>query len=404
MSRDSRSRSSYGVIFDVGSGSVGVGIVHATIADKAPEVIYAHREHIRIGETPTPDERVRAMRQALFAATLKLSETGLQKLKRYDARARLSEVLVVCAAPWSQTVTQIIHLEKDEPFLITEDWVSDLVEKAQKQNPVTKEADDILKSLGMVVVERSIVDIKVNGYSTLTPYGNEAREIQVAHTTGLVPQEVLDAVGEIEKNVITGIESRAHTYALVLYCVLRDIYPNTKDALIVDVTGEMTEVSIMHDEVLLETKTAPFGAFTLTREIARSLNTIPEEARAYVNSYKHIDPTDSVYEAVAEAGRHMREELTKTLRDLNSAYVLPSTVFVTIDPNLESFFTDMITPALSDPKGKRKPRIVMVGTDVAKQLLDAGEEEQPKNPDIFLAIAARFFHKLHACGETEAVI
>lgn len=397
-SSPSRRSSSYGVIVDVGSGSVGIGIAHSEKGKNIPHIIYAHREHIRIGETPTPDERIRAMRQALFAATLQLSEDGLKQLREYDRHANIDEIQVVCAAPWSETVTQIIHLEKDKPFTITKDWVEDLIEKAQKQNPVSKERDDILKNLGMEVVEESIVDIKVNGYNTLTPYGNEAKEIRVAHTSGLIPSDVLAAIGEIEKNVISGVETNAHTYALTLYCVLRDLYPHTANALLVDVTGEATEVGVIQDGVLLETATAPYGAFTLTRAIASALNTIPEEARAYIASFEHINKTDAVYTKVIEAQASFRAEIEAVLKKVGAKYVLPRTVFLTIDPEITKYFTTLFEPTLLQVSGLEKIKIITVSDESVKQL--ATTEKGIKN-DVFLAVSARFFHKLCACHEIE---
>ena len=403
LSRSKRGESSYGVIIDVGSGSIGVGIVSSNKEYEVPRILFTHREPLRVGKKPTTKERVRAMRQALFAAVLELSHTGLRELYKSHRHVTIGRILVVCSAPWSNTATQIVHFEDKEPFSVTKEWTDELIKNAESK--VRKEIRDIepqqalhiLSESGVKVVEKTIVEIKLNGYSVVDPYEKKARELELAHISGLVSSFVIDAIKDIKSADLPLSDVDLHTYALVLYCVFRDMYPHTNDALIIDISGEATEMMIVHDDVLLDTHIVNYGTYTLMREIAKRTRSIPEETKRYLTSFSNTDALQ--YKKISEAASSYIAFVSDGLEALARLYVLPQNIYVTVDPELESFFSSVLT-LLKEKRPEFGIRNIVSIRDETTRNFAAFENNA--KPDAFLAISARFFHKLHGCGEIKS--
>ncbi len=385
-----------GVIIDIGSGSVTGSIVLSDPRKELPEMIYTHRESIPLRSTSTPVEEVRAMRRVLFSVILTVEQKGMAVLYQREKRMRVNRMVVSCTAPWSNTVTQIIHFERETPFTVTPQMIDQIITHAyEKEKAHTGEPIKTLHDEGQHVVEKLIIDITLNGYSIPEPYNKEASEITIAHVRGLVPTPILTALHDVEKHIPRGIEVRIHTSALILYCVLRDLYPQTSNALIVTVSGETTEIVLVQKGILYEAIAVAYGVHSLIRDIAMLCKTIPEEAQGYLRAYKQNLLTDAQEKMLMHAQQGYGHALEAALHELTLRYVLPQTIFLILDQDMEQFFTDTIQSAMNEKATLRSTTIVPLSPKHTEGLVvvGGGVVASPR-----LALTARFFHKLHACG------
>lgn len=384
-----------GVIVDIGSGSLAASIVLSNRAQKLPEILYTYREFMPIKSTNTPVAHARAMRHALFSAMSALEQKGMRVLQKHSRSMRVKRILVSCTAPWSEVATQILHFAQDTPFVVTRRMIDEMILHAYSTEG---EYAKILEDAGRHIVEKAIINTALNGYSVHDPYGKEASEIAVAYLRGLVSTPILTALEYVKKQIRADIDVRVHTTALILYCALRDLYPNTIHALIVNISGEATELSLMQDNILYESVVAPYGMNSLIRDVAESCKTIPEEARGYLRAYKQNALTKAQERALAEGQKRFTSSLETALVELTARYVLPRTIFLILDQNMEPFFTDMIQKALNGKGGHTEKTIISFSPESAHALtvVASGIAVDPR-----LAMAARFFHKLHACGEID---
>ncbi len=382
----------YGVIVDVHSGSVGTAIVHLDLAKKTPELIFSHREHIKILENPNTAGLIRALRHALFSVALQLQQEGMKALREYDDTARILKTLFVCGAPWAHTATRFIHVEDKEPFLITEEKVKSLIVEAERRDEEELQTTTLLKELNVALIESAIVNTAVNGYPSDNPYGKKARELSLAHISGLIPQTIIDAVADLEEKVLPRALRTSHTFALVLFCVLREMYPHTRHAVCIDISGESTELAIMQDEVLLETYVIPYGTYTFVRDVARELQTFPDEALTHIKEYgdstakrirASIDKVSEVYVA------HLKEAYTA----LGLRYSIPKHFFLLTSRNLHTFF-DAVVHRASEIYIGEHGSFISLNKAIAEDTKEKGTVS-----DVFFNIESRFFHKLHGCGD-----
>jgi len=391
-------RLTYGILVDIGSASVGMGIARSDPHKPTPQIFYSHREKIRIGEEPNTEERVRAMRHALFSASLKLQNEGMTELRKREPKMRIERTLLVSSAPWAYTITRLIHVEEDREFLISKERIESIVKEAEKKDRKDAEEMGVLRDLETQVVERAIIDIAVNGYAVENPYDKKAKELSLAHISGLVPEDILDAAREINDKMFPHAALSVHTYALVFYCVLRDLYPRTKNFLLVHISGEATEIAFIGKQVLFETRTVPHGRFTLLREIAQKLHGLPEEMYEHLDLYRSGNATKTRTAAIAKILDDYTEEVNETLKKLSARYVIPKTVFLSTEPRLQGLYSDIFKHIREDDTNVREFDVVPLGSETSEDLADFVSDAEK---DLFLSILGRFFHKLHGCTEIE---
>ena len=388
----------YGAIIDVGSGTVGVGIVKSDYNKKLPEVIFSHRIEMRIADadTNTPEDQMRRMREALFSASLILSKDGLTALHSLNPHAKISRILVTCASPWAYTISKNVDYVHDSSLKITPAFIHDLEQSAEDEIAKGMEVFEESGSSDLKVVERATVDLKVNGYSVNDPVGLYGHEFSLSHIAGLVPKEVLDAVHEVQEKILTDTKISAHTYMLVIYCVLRDLFPKTDSLTIIDVTGESTEIGIVENGVLLESIHSRCGSNTLVREISEKTKGSHQDT---ISSLQALAENTSSPQSIEALKLHLEtytQDLTHTIESIHKNMNIPTTVVVTAQPAMRALFSTLAKDVLSNIT-QTTPTVLELDT----KILD--EVALRNNQDIFIAIASRFFHKLHGCGEIETL-
>ena len=385
-----------GVIISIKSGSVEGSIILSSHRQKLPVVVYTSETLMPLRADAEPD-RVRAMRRALFSVMVALAQDGMKVLYAQQKRARVDRVLVSCGAPWSNTITQRIHFEQDTPFTVTPRLVDEIILHAYKKETArTPERARTLKESGKRIVEKTIIDIALNGYHIPQPYNKQASELDIAHLRGLIAVPVLTALADTEKHIRGLATMRMHTAPLILYCVLRDLYPHTANALIIDISGTATEVTLMQDSILYESVAAEYGVDSLVRDIASADKTILDEARGRLRSYRQNVLTQTQEKALARAQKRYARALEPALSELVARYALPQTVFLVLAEDMTPFFTDALTDVLHAHGGHKEKTIIPLTSEHTRHLTEA-----PAGAAVsaHLALAACFFHNLHACGE-----
>ena len=383
----------YSVIIDVHSGSVGIAIMYAPTSTENPELIFTHREYIKIIEYPNTENLVRAIRNALFSAVLQFSQEGTKLLQEHNAYAKIGKTLLVCGAPWAQTATRFIRVEDKEPFLITEEKIRSLIQETERRDETELQTTALLKELNVSLVEHAVVHTAINGYPVHNPYGKKGKELTLSHISGLVPKAIIEAVRDIEDKVLMHVPRITHTFALVLFCVLRDMHPEIKHAITVDISGEATEICIIQDEVLMETYVFPYGTHTFLRDVALKLNTFPDEALTHIRENNDSAP-EAVRGAIDEVSALYVAQLTEAYTSLNARYVIPKHLFLTTSRALDVFFDPLVQKASEKYIGNHGAFISM-----NTAMIPPSKDGSVDSKDIFFLLEARFFHKMHTCGE-----
>lgn len=390
-------QTTYGALIDIGSGSVGVGIVESNASQETPKLLYTHREQMRIsvGESDR-EELLRKIREALFSAGLALSTEGLQKLTAHNKKAKIKRILVTCSSPWAHTISRRVSYQNEKAFKVTKSLIADLESDAAEKAEEELQESAIVGELGLRTVERSTVDTKINGYSTNTPEGKKGNEVELSHIIGLIPEEILETVYEIQEKILTDTDLSAHTFMFVNYCVARDILTDMDSFGIVDVTGETTEIGIVEDDLLRETQHAAYGMHTLIRHVAKQSNSTAEHALTLLRGYAEGTLSKSDHDDVQTYLLPYTAALTEVLNTIHQTKSLPAALSITALPQLQHLFEKLTQQAFSDVRNAE--------CEVLDTARDAVEKMGlPKDTDTFIALSSGFFHKLHGCGEIDTL-
>lgn len=382
----------YAALFDIGSGTAAVGIAKFVPTEPLPQLIYSKRIEMRISEhTSKKDVVLRRVREAIFSSALLLSQEGIPMLKKHDPRARISKLFVTCSSPWSYNLARTVEYNNDEPFKITEAVIRDL-EQSAKDTILRelKETHDPLKQQ-FAVVEQATVHTTVNDYSVENPLDLRGTKLSLSHVIGLIPKEILKGIHEVQEKLLPRTEIHAHTYMLIMYCILRDLFPQLTTCCIVDITGEAIEFGFVDQGILTENHALPFGSRTFIREAVEKTKRPTSDILSMIADYTLSKSDAALLKPTVDL---FIERYSDGIKGIMSKKVIPQDIILTTPRNFENIGRQILEASLKKATGK-EVNVITVDPKMVDEIT-AGTHD-----DVYLALEARFFHKLHGCEEIE---
>lgn len=387
-------KSLYGALFDVGSESVGVAIVASHTGDTYPKILFAHRVYMRTTRRGLSlEERIRAMKEALFSASLIISRDGLAALLKEHPHARVSKILVSSSTPWSYTLSRNVQYAHEEEFRVTKELIHDLVGSAEKEIAQHITTAVLPTELTYEIVERATIDVRINDYPVSNPLNLKGKEISLVHVTGLIPKEVTQALDEVRDKIFPHTEIHAHTFMLMLHCVLREMYRDHESLLAVHVSGDATEFGIVEGDTLVESISIPIGLNSIVSDLMKHETETSKEMYTLLGLYE-------AGELHEEEGNRVRKALETYQACIEDALVpythtrrLPKTTFVLAPTSFTPLFARIYESLF-----KKLLHIEEAPYTLSDAVMATNGEN---HDDATLTIIGRFFHKLHACGEID---
>ena len=392
----------FGIIIDVGSGSVLTAIVHSNKAKKYPIIIWAHREHIALKKINDVDQSAKAVMSALMSASIKLDSEGRKKLSEYAPSAKLTVVQCSIAAPWSYTVTKTVSLKNDESIEISEHFIEELIYTAQQQveEDLRKHSDKL--NISLEIIAKATMDLLSNGYRVKQPEGELAKAISLTHATVVAQKYIMDGLTEVQQKLFTSSSLNSVSFILMLYCTVRSIEPHTDDVCLIDITDEASEIGIIRDGSLKYSTHMPYGMFTLAREISEAAKVPLSEALGHMRAkdiagLKERLPVSSHDKLTLIFDRYI-EELADLLNETGDSLSIPKKVYLHIESSFEPLFTH-----LAERATRSATKIDHVVSSVAKELLPKDQKDEIAKHvgdyvhDTALLLNAEFFHTKKHC-------
>ncbi len=336
-------KSKVALIIDIRSDSVGGALIEPHDAKNqkvCSRVLKFSRRHIdfRVGFN-----RDRFFADLLAAFKLVLSDLGAA------ANPRPVSVTVFLSAPFYAAQTRTIKQTRPAPVKVTRCLISDLVAADLKQfqlktPPLFRE----ILSDAHEIIEQKIMAIKLNRYETHSPFGQTASEIEISHYLSLSSNKVLKRFRELIVAQRPHCPIIFHSFPFVLYAICRDTF-NSGNILLLDLGGEVTEISLMAHNILWETVSFPLGSNFLIRFLAEDFKTVPEE----VVSALKIDERGShnkltrerMTQALARAGGDWLTHFKAALAALTETHLGPDELLAVGDQTITPLVLEWIKGA-----------------------------------------------------------
>lgn len=390
--------SRYGVLIDIGSGSVLAAIIHSDPSLEHPVIIWSNREHAPLRNIDTIEQSAKAVMTALVNVSMQLDAEGRKALYDYDSGARLSELQCSISAPWSYTVTKTANFRQESPFIITTDLVNELRESIGRQIEEDLESNETLQNLGLEITTHCTMDVLSNGYRVLDPVGQKSNSFAISHASVVAQEYLVDAIDEMRNKLFVETRLSKISFILVLFSVVRELFPGTYDICLVDITYEATEIGIVRDGTLKYSTHTPFGSFSLAREISIITGAPLHEAFSYLHTEKPYSFIESLNSEQKQQISTVFEEYTKRVSELfhetGDTLSIPKRIAIHSDLNSESLYTDLIEKAAKQAL-KSKPSITSITTEIISRAyqMDSEEVKRVIQGDTALLLSARFFHR-----------
>ena len=328
-------------ILDIGSASVGGAIVELKKGE-IPNILFSTREDMVFQNDLNMSRFISSMLQA--------TEKVLEKFEKYG-QEKPHSFFCILSSPWYESKTKILKIRKDKQIIITDKTLDELIQKQSLDfSSIINKSDKINEHIEVIDVKN--MQIKLNGYETSNPYGKSAKNIDIALFVGLSSKKVIQSIEDRISRVFYIKDVAFSTFSLASFSAIRDIFLDKKNFLMLDVTGEVTDVSLVEDGVLVESTSFPIGKNFLIRRISNELNTTSVEAVSFIemiNSNKgNKEMNMRVGKILKQAGEKWRGSFIKSLSRISSDIHTPNTVFFTADGNMVKWLTSSIKKEETD--------------------------------------------------------
>lgn len=301
-----RAKEKLAMIFDIGSGSVGAALVGFTQGE-LPKIFYTTRKKIQISKNLQAQKLLLHMTKALQEAFSDIEREGFPHVRfTFFENIKPDLMLYVLASPWHTSQVRFVRKKESRPFRVKTDLLGNLVHhelteflKAHTSSEITEN-----KNHAHELIEGDILDVELNKYSTKNPIDKVVHDLGVTLFATSAPTDFVDSLRAIAERAQHGILNRFASFTFAFFTVVRDVWHENRNYFLLDISGEVTDLSVVKDGKLLETRSFPFGSNTVVRLLASRLGlTILESESLLVTFYGgHLSVSHSMRSVIKSAG------------------------------------------------------------------------------------------------------
>jgi hypothetical protein len=338
------------ILVDIGNGSTTGSIVVFSNNEK-PRFIYTVKKFFLISEKVEGDKLEVEMLSLLEQMLQNLTKKGLEHRYWNGKRKKFDRILVSFSSPWFISKTKSLHLEKDKEFVITKEFLDDVMkqEVSLLKAELNKDSAEVFE-----VIERSIVHSKINGYTLDNAIGKNTKSFDASLYMSVVGDRFIHKIlGCLSKYTHVSDENVIfNTFPLISFTVIRDHFTKDSNFMIMDVTGEVTDITLVRGDIITNTVTIPTGRNFIIRQIAKDFNISTEIAESTLRLYLSKKLTDETGGKMSEIMASVESEwaiyienaLTELAPDMN----LPSKMFITADNDVSEMYMDFLSIPKTD--------------------------------------------------------
>lgn len=311
--------SSYALVFDIGSATVGVSFVRYK-KDSPAEALFVHREIIHYGESTRAEDVAFAMN----ATVQKAGRTAIETIGRLPhVPSSRYAVHAIIHAPWAASHSTRAEHTLPKETTITKPLLKEFVARHFTQDSLTDRTD----------FDSHVTHVELNGYVTSDPYGKKAKSLAVTLLTSsmasVVYESMLDAFWQI-------LPEHTVTFTPFMYAALElsELFHNTESFTLIDVGGTYTSISIVEDRKAIATSASNFGTEHLLDAVTQGDVDGRTTARSELNMFLNNTCTPSQCRKLENILKPVEQQWATAFGDasaqLAQEHKLPTRTFITV--------------------------------------------------------------------------
>lgn len=327
------------LLFYIGNGVIKSSLISFSFSNNSPslpKILLVEREQILENINLSKDE----LESLLLRKMDKLVQRVQKAILELEVENRkIDTTLLIFSAPWYLSLTKTYKTSKDTNFIIKENTISDFIESA--------EADSRKQySEELIPLERKIIHVALNGYVTADPIHKRTNSLEVSVVQSFGDKKFMLNIQKIIDQYFPYSITHTHTLSLASFIALRDIFKEVNEFLLINITGLVSEVSLIKEGILYETVSIPMGFSKLLAKVATKMNVSSSVALSLIKMYKKSEIETTVNEKLLKIMEEYRKEWSEKLSDvlshLSGGVSLPSTCYLISQNQLEELFSEII--------------------------------------------------------------
>ncbi|MEX0931005.1 MAG: hypothetical protein WDZ68_01790 [Candidatus Paceibacterota bacterium] len=339
----------YGMLIDIGSGSVSAGITTSNASATKPDLVWSMQQIISLEEHHNQKDVLEKIIGALKNVFEASGNAGIRALKAYDRNGQISYVQIGVSAPWSYTITKKVVLVHDKEFELTESILEQAENEAEQQ--AKKELDSLTEgqNRNISMTFSKTIATETKGYVVAVPFGEKMNKITLSRLFCYVDSRLMNVIDEYCERIFPSIEYSVHSFMSLFYFAIRDLPINTSELCIADITSEAIEIGVIRNGILEHTTHIQSGARSIASELTRFGNFSHKDTSAYLRD-DSTTPTHCKF-TVEEACALCEAQIAKEMELEAGIVTIPNTLLFHTNAKTESFFKERLVTAFRQVHG-----------------------------------------------------
>ena len=331
------------LVLDIRSSSIGGAVIKIVGGGKPVEILASTREFFFFDNVVNADSFI-----TRAEISLKTVLELLVHKQKYGSQ--IGSVEVFYGAPWYKNLI--------ENFLTNEKSAVDF-----NQNYLNKILKESVKKIGddEEIIDRELLAMFLNGYYTKNPFGKKARTIDLSFYFAILNKHTKNNFVSIIRKFTNIKNISHHSHTIAFYNLLRNVIHPPKSYVMFDISGEVTEISIIKNEHLIKIISVPHGNNYFVRQLMQKTGhdfaTCFNEIKTKNSLIDDISKTDwakCIAECLNECGLHS----------------LPSTVYVSTAEETRDLVKNILSNIevyYSTLKMHTKPELILISNSLFRK-------------------------------------
>ena len=228
----------------------------------------------------------------------------------------------------------------------------------------------------------------MNGYVVSNPINKKTRSVEMDMILTIASKKCIESVESVMQSAFHGIPFYFSSAMSSVYLTVRDKYHDTDSFMVVDVGGEVTDISIILDGIPKNIISFPFGRQTFFRHLKKWLNKDIHEVASLFSMYQEgtLDSKERIKmeKALNPIKKIWAEHLIDAIGTIPEPKIIPSAVFMLMNKDVHSWFFSLFSEKNTDLSELFKNEYEVVGLMGPDFLGYCKVEDGPCDPMIMM--------------------
>jgi hypothetical protein len=325
------------IIFDIRSSSVGVAI-YALENGEIPNIIYTDRNYTVLNNIKDSKDYKNKLYRLIDQTIDELVEKGIVPNSNLKQKLEIKKVICSFSAPWYDPHIENINIKSEKPRKFTKE---DFVAILKKENKIIKDSETLS------VIDRKIISARINGYEVVDPFAKKFKKLSLSFYTGVVNSSTKKEISEKIETKLNPKQIDFYTHPLVLLTSFKSLYHSLTDFILFDFNGEITEISLFKNDILVSVSSIPVGINFFISELMNKMEIDKNTAMSLLNLYadSKLNPAENTAATIAINGAISKwsQNVYNILKKDWSKESGPQTIFVTADTSFEKLIRKILS-------------------------------------------------------------